>query len=214
MKKSNNIKRFCSVAVALALALGSMLSLTSCNINFGNNLGNKLESPDVNISDELDLPEYIRDLIKLDEVFNYYSYEGVDEEAMKVALLKAYIEATGDIHAEYLDAEEYEQYFSDRAGEFVGIGVSVVNTVITIEGCQYRVICVVNVFKDSPAMEAGLLPGDCVVYVGAGEDRALVDEIGYTEALERVRGVEGTFVDFTVFRPSEESRIFQSAVSI
>ena len=203
MKKINQIKRICAVAVALTLVLCASLTLTSCNINFGSGTNDATDAPDINISDELDLQSYVQDLVKLDEIFKYYSYEGVDEQAMKVALLKAYIEATGDTYAEYLDAEEYEEYFSERSGEFVGIGVSVVNTVITVNGYQYKVVQVVSVFKESPALEAGLRVGDCIVYVGSGDDKALVDAIGYTEAVDRIRGVEGTEACFTVFRPSE-----------
>ena len=201
MKNSNKIKHFCRISTALVLVICTVICFSSCNINFGS--GNKIpESPDINISNELDLPGYVQDLVLLDEIFNFYSYEGVDEQAMKVALLKAYIEATGDYYAEYLDAEEYEEYFSERSGEFVGIGVSVVNTVITIDGYQYKVVQVVSVFKDSPALEAGLRVGDCIMYVGSGDEKVLVDMIGYTEAVDRVRGVEGTSADFTVFRPS------------
>lgn len=202
MKKINIIKRFGAIALAFTLALCACLTLTSCNLKSDSGKNDIAEAPQVNISDELDLPSYVQDLVKLDEIFDYYSYEGVDEKAMKVALLKAYIEATGDTYAEYLNAEEYEEYFSERSGEFVGIGVSVVNTVITVNGYQYKVVQVVSVFKESPALEAGLKVGDCVMYVGSGEDKALVDLIGYTEAVDRIRGVEGTKADFTVFRPS------------
>ena len=202
MKNINRIKRFCTVILVIATVLSATLSLASCNIHITHNNSQETEGPDVNTPEEPTSPSYIQDLIKLDQIFNFYSYDGVDEEAMKIALLKAYIEATGDVHAAYLDAEEYEEYYSDRAGEFVGIGVSVVNTYITVDGYDYKALQIVSVFKDSPALEAGILPGDYVVYVGSGDDRTLIDSIGYTEALERVRGVEGTSVDITVFRPS------------
>ena len=201
MKNINKFKRFAGIALALALVVSAVTSFTACDFSF---IGeeNETVSPNVNISNELDLPEYMQNLVMLDEIFKFYSYEGVDEEAMKVALLKAYIEATGDLHAEYLDAEEYEEYFSERSGEFVGIGVSVVNTVIEIEGYQYKVVQIVSVFKDSPALEAGLRVGDCIMYIGSGSDRVLIDTIGYTEAVDRIRGVVGTSAEFTVFRPS------------
>lgn len=194
-------KHFTSLCLALALMLCAALSLTSCNFIFNDEQQKLPEAPKVEVSDDLELPEYVQGLIQLDEIFNYYSYEGVDEEAMKKALLKAYIEATGDPYAEYLDAEEYEEYFSERSGEFVGIGVSVVNTVINVNGYDYKVVQVISVFKDSPALKAGVRVGDCVMYVGTGSERELVDILGYTEALDRIKGVSGTYADFTVFRP-------------
>lgn len=201
MKNINKFKRFAGIALALALVVSAVTSFTACDFSF---IGeeNETVSPDINISNELDLPEYMQNLVMLDEIFKFYSYEGVDEEAMKVALLKAYIEATGDLHAEYLDAEEYEEYFSERSGEFVGVGVSVVNTVVEIEGYKYKTLQIVSVFKDSPALEAGVKVGDCVMYVGSGSDQVLIDAIGYTAALDLIRGVAGTYAEFTVFRPS------------
>jgi len=207
MKNTNNTRSRIASIVALFLVVCAVFSLTSCNLirpgREEQTTGAPApEAPKVEISSKLDLPSYMQDIIMLDEVFDFYSYEGVDEQAMKKALLKAYIEATGDLYAEYLDAEEYAEYFSERAGEFVGIGVSVVNTVITVNGYQYKVLQVITVFKDSPALKAGVRVGDCVMYVGSGEDRQLVDLIGYTETLERIRGVEGTVAEFTVFRPT------------
>ncbi len=201
MKNMLKNKHFTSLCLALALMLCAALSLTSCNFIFNDEQQKLPEAPKVEVSDDLELPEYVQGLIQLDEIFNYYSYEGVDEEAMKKALLKAYIEATGDPYAEYLDAEEYEEYFSERSGEFVGIGVSVVNTVINVNGYDYKVVQVISVFKDSPALKAGVRVGDCVMYVGTGSERELVDILGYTEALDRIKGVSGTYADFTVFRP-------------
>jgi carboxyl-terminal processing protease len=56
------------------------------------------------------------------------------------------------------------------------------------------------VYPDSPAEAAGVLPGDYIMFVGLGEDRVLVQTIGYTEALNRMRGKEGTECSFTVYR--------------
>ena len=76
----------------------------------------------INQADKSGLPDYVADLVKLDEVFRAYSYAGYDEDAFGELLLKYYIAATGDDFAEYMNAEEYKEYNSDSAGEFVGIG--------------------------------------------------------------------------------------------
>ena len=199
--------RTVGLTLAIVMLACTPIVLTSCNFlpqGYEGDASAQEEqtAPEIIISDKLNLPEYIQDLIELDHIYKYYSYDGIDEQTMKKAMLKAYIEATGDPYAEYLDAEEYLEYFSEKSGEFVGVGVSVVNTVIEISGYKYKVLQIVSVFKDSPALEAGLRAGDCVVYVGGGDERVLVDLIGYTEAVERIRGTEGTAAEFTVFRPS------------
>lgn len=165
------------------------------------------KAPQITISDELDLPDYMRRLINLDELFKYYSYDGIDEEAMTEAILKAYIAATGDVYAEYMTAQELEDYLSDRAGDFVGIGVSIANSEITVNGYTYKALEVVSVFKDSPALESGVKVGDCIVYVGGGDDKILVDTLGYTAALDLMLGDAGTVAQFTVFRPTSKGEI-------
>lgn len=154
-----------------------------------------------------ELPDYIEDLVKLDEIFKELSYEGIDEKEMGAAILKAYVAATGDLYAEYMTKEEYEDYTADNKGDFVGIGVSIVNSTIEVNGYNYKVLEVISVFENSPALENGVQVGDCIMYVGGGEERTLVDVIGYTEALDRMLGEAGTEAKFTIFRPDKSEDI-------
>ena len=126
--------------------------------------------------------------------------EGLDDEAILASVLKGYVAATGDAYAEYFTAEEFAEQTSSQNGEMCGIGVSVVNDILTVDGIPYQVITVANVYPDSPAEAAGVLPGDHIMFVGTGENKTLVQTIGYTEALNRMKGVEGSECAFTVYR--------------
>ena len=126
--------------------------------------------------------------------------EELDDEAIITSVLKGYVAATGDLYAEYFTAEEFKEQTSSQNGEMCGIGVSVVNDVLTVNGMTYQVITVANVYPDSPAEAAGVLPGDHIMFVGVGEDKTLVQSIGYTEALNRMRGEEGSNCVFTAYR--------------
>ncbi len=208
--RSNNkktVRTLISSLCALLILAALMSVFTGCDFVFRNNGGQNggaLTPPGLdtgtNAVDE-ELPEYIKDLITLDEVFKAYSFDGVDEKVMKEAILDAYIAATGDMYAEYLNKEEYEAFFSDRNGEFVGIGVSIVNSEITVNGQSYKVLEVISVFKDSPALENDVRVGDCIMYVDNGGELTLVDTLGYTKALDVMLGEAGTEANFTVFRP-------------
>jgi carboxyl-terminal processing protease len=66
------------------------------------------------------------------------------------------------------------------------------------------VLEIITVMPNSPAEKAGVLPGDRVMYVGVGEDKILVQESGYTEAVNSLRGEKGTEAKFTVFRPQKD----------
>ncbi len=197
-----------TLAVTVAI-LAVLVSFVSCGMLLPGYVQPSQEpvQPVEIIIDAEDIPPYIQELIKLDQVFKTYSYDGIDEEAMSDAVLKAYIAATGDLYAEYMNAVEYEAYNSESAGEFVGVGVSIVNTTIEINGYSYRVMEIISVFKDSPALENGLQVGDCIMYVGAGENRTLVDILGYTEALNQMLGEAGTVAEFTVFRPDKREEL-------
>ena len=189
--------------IAAFMALAVLFTFASCGF-YSVGINGGLLGSDTNLgSTSEDTPEYISDLIALDEIFRMYSYEGVDEEAMRAAILKAYVEATGDLYAEYMTAEEYQSYLDDNAGDFVGIGVSVTYTTIEINGSNYNVLQVISVFADSPAIEHGVQVGDCILYTGIGDDKELVQTLGYTEAISRIRGEAGTLAEFTVLRPDK-----------
>ncbi len=151
---------------------------------------------------KMDVPAYFSNLIKLDAFFRSHSFDGYDNAEMAEAILDAYIAATGDIYAEYLNAEEYKAYFEERNGEFVGIGVSIVNSEIELDGRKYKTIEVISVFKDSPALESGVKIGDCIMYVECEGEMKLVNDIGYDKATDNMLGESGTKAKFTVFRPN------------
>ena len=189
----------CVVVAALTtFALCTLLQMPPENTTPGDGETNKPSTP---IIENSEIPSYFDNLIILDKIFNQYSFDGFDKDVMSEAILDAYIAATGDLYAEYLNAEEYEDYFSDRKGELVGIGVSVVQSNITINGFDYTVIQVISVFKDSPAMENGVMPGDAIMFVKDGDEDKLVHEIGYSQALDLMLGDAGTKAEFTVYRP-------------
>lgn len=198
--------------IAAFVALTMLCTFVACDVfgvGSGSNGSNPLQggaaqngNTTITIDGD-DLPDYIDELVKLDAIFNANSYDGVDSEQMKVDILKAYIAATGDKYAEYMTEEEYESYNSSSRGDFVGVGISIVNTTIDVNGFTYKVLNVTSVYKNSPALENGVQTGDCIVYVGTGDDRVLVSEIGYDAALDKLLGEEGTEAKFTVLRPDD-----------
>ena len=150
----------------------------------------------------------------LDRFFKAYSYHDLSDTEFLSAVLKAYVAASGDLYAEYYTAEEYEELMSDRIGESVGVGISVIQTTVTIGGISYAAMEIVAAFPDSPAVEYGVMPGDLVVYVGVGDSRELVNSIGYSESLNRMRGEKGTLAEFTVLRPRADGSYEEIEFSI
>ena len=134
----------------------------------------------------------------VDQLIRDYAYDGVDQEAMMDAVIKAYVAATGDIYAEYYTKEEFAALTQESQGKMEGIGVSVING--TWE--SYTAIKIIMVYPGSPAEAAGLKPGDLVIALKIQGEYQSVDAVGgYTVAVNHLRGAAGTKAEFLVARP-------------
>ena len=137
----------------------------------------------------------------LDRLFRSASVlESPDREALITSVLKAYVEATGDVYAEYLTEEELQEQVASNNGEMCGLGITVTQGYLIVDGVDYLVISVAYVYPDSPAEAAGVQPGDHIMYVGKGDDAVLVQDVGYANALDLLAGEENTECSFTVYR--------------
>ena len=126
-----------------------------------------------------------------------------DKQALLEAVISAYVDATGDRYAEYYDKEAYAELIASQNGEMCGIGVTVVNDVLVIDGQEYKCITIAGVYQNSPAEASGLLAGDAIMYIGVGEDKQSVHELGYTQALADLKGEEGSMAQFVVCRKTD-----------
>ncbi len=134
---------------------------------------------------------------KLATVLGYFearAYYELDTDAVIEGMLDGVAYGTGDRYAEYYTAEEYAAFTAESNGEMQGIGVNI------IFNADYNAIEIINVMPNSPALEAGLLPGDLILYVGLGENAESVAEIGYTMAVSKLQGLAGTKCEFTAVR--------------
>ncbi|MEE0970377.1 MAG: S41 family peptidase [Clostridia bacterium] len=137
---------------------------------------------------------YEEKLEVIEDIFRYYSYYDLDTEAILDTMIDGFAYGTGDRYAEYYNAEEFALLTAENEGEMQGIGINVVFN------SDYKAIEVINVMPDSPALDAGVLPGDLIVKVGIGENAQNVSELGYNPALASLQGTAGTICDFTVAR--------------
>jgi carboxyl-terminal processing protease len=135
----------------------------------------------------------------INKIFEQYAYVDLNNDIIMNAVMKAYAEATGDKYAAYYTAEEFEALTADSNGEMRGIGINI------IENAEHNCIEVINVMPNSPALEAGVQPGDLIVYVGIGDKRESVAELGYSIAVTRLQGVVDTYAEFVVVRGNNYS---------
>ena len=113
-------------------------------------------------------------------------------ELVSDALTIAYMRAVGDKYASYFNEDEYAEHMSDSQAQYGGIGV----TVTQLEDGYVEVL---SVTPSSPAEAAGILLGDVIIGVN-GDDFV---EIGYSTAINRIRGKAGESVTVTICRGDE-----------
>ena len=197
-KKQVSMSTFVCSIIAACLAV-VMLTVTICNATYKNKLAGSLSGVGNGLS--MDTSDF-SDLALLDMIFKNYTFENMDEEQIRVQLLKAYVNATGDRYAAYYTDEEYAELVnSSMLGNSVGIGVRVIESSVTVGGVEYKAMKVVDVVKDAPAHKAGVLPGDFVVAIGNAQENTTLNVTGYDTALNRLRGEKGTVAEFAAYRP-------------
>ena len=122
----------------------------------------------VSIDEYIDGTYVTKELLdKLKGVAELYSEYYVDDEKIDPDYFLEYIMAGFSAGAEddfghYLNKENYDATMQDIDGEYYGIGISV------IYNKNYNCIEIISVFPESPAIEAGLVPGDLITHVEGG----------------------------------------------
>ena len=122
----------------------------------------------------------------------YYLGE-VDEESLKEGAIKGYIEGLNDPYTEYISKEDMDDYLEDTMGNFVGIGIYMV------QDTESNRIMVLAPIKNSPAEKAGIKPGDLIISVNGEECTA--DQM--TAIATKIKGEEGSTVKLQILRGEE-----------
>lgn len=139
-------------------------------------------------------------LEEIETLMNSYYLEEIDPEQVESYLYKGAVAGLGDIYAAYYTEEEYQSLMDSTNGSYCGIGVEITQNMTT------GIIMITRVFEGSPAMEAGLLPGDILYKVG---DQEVTGE-DLTKVVTCIKGEEYTEVSITILRDGEEDyREFQ-----
>ena len=133
-----------------------------------------------------------KNIQKMIDTYYLYSDE-VKEEELEEAVYDGFLSALNDPYTVYYNEEETKEIRESTTGEYFGIGAGMTQNLQTGE------ITVTNVYKDSPAEEAGLLTGDVLYQV---DDHKIQDQ-DLSEIVSWIKGEEGSEVELYVYRGEE-----------
>ena len=145
-------------------------------------------------------------LVQIKQILGSDFLYDIDDEAVADMVLKGYMYGTGDPYAEYFTKEEFAALMADTNAEMQGIGISVASN------AKYNAVQIIAVFPESPALEAGVLPGDLIAYVKVDGEYQSVSELGYTMALSALQGEAGTRAEFKVLRGDDYSESVEFSI--
>jgi len=97
-----------------------------------------------------------------------------------------------DPHSSYMDAKSFADMQIQTKGEFGGLGIEV-----TMEDGLVKVVSPID---DTPAAKAGIKPGDYIAAI----DNTPVQGMALNDAIDKMRGPEGSKVTLTVLRQGQK----------
>lgn len=144
-------------------------------------------------AEEIDKEKFETDVEFMKKVIYFvlenYQYEVSQEEILN-GLYDGFFNVLDD-YSVYYTPKEYQAMLDDTAGEFIGIGVQIIDS--------NNQIVVVTPLPGSPALEAGIKAGDIIKYVD-GYD---ITGVTSSQASLLIRGKEGTHVKIGVIRENK-----------
>lgn len=119
--------------------------------------------------------------------------EEPDAKKITESAAEAMVQSLGDPYSVYITPEQRKQFDESLRGQFSGIGA-----VLSMEEDQ---LTIQTPMPDSPALKAGIKPGDVIVEVDGQPTKGW----DITKAVEHIKGEDGTIVELTIRRGEVET---------
>lgn len=136
-------------------------------------------------------------LNKYRKIIDKYYLGDIDEEKLKEGAIKGYIEGLDDKYTEYISKDDMQEYIADTTGNFVGIGIYMVQDTNTNR------ILVLSPIKGGPAEKAGIQPGDYILEVDGVEYKG--DQMSVAAA--KIKGEANTKVKIKVLETTKQKNM-------
>lgn len=191
MEETRGQRIYKSIMLVIVTAIVTAIITTS--IMYKTNLKNEALSSEKVENTQLTNSNIAYTLTNFKRIIDKYYLGEVDEQKLLEGAIKGYVDGLGDQYSEYYTPEELEEYKEETLGNFVGIGIYMVKDE------ERNLITVLTPIKDTPAYEAGILPGDIIYKI----DGATYTGDQMSEAAKKMKGDIGTKVKLELIRDTE-----------
>ena len=196
MKEEKYLKRQRIYKIIMLVVLTAFVTFISTTIYISNKyeLGSSGKTISSLLTQSSEEDSLTKSLKSIEELMKKYYLNDIDEQKAIDGAIAGYVNSLGDEYTEYIPAKEMQEYTEQIMGNYVGIGIYMV------KNTEKNTIDVLAPIKESPAEEAGILPGDSITKV---------DEVEYTgddmtAAANAIKGQEGTKVKLEILRGEEK----------
>lgn len=125
----------------------------------------------------------------------YVDSKELDNEKIVHGAIRGMLNTLEDPYTRFFDKEESKEFLEDVSGYYEGLGMEV--------GLRNGDLTVISPIKKTPADRAGIRSGDLILKI----NDQLTDNMGLEEAVDLMRGEEGTKVTLLVGRDQETEEI-------
>ncbi len=168
------------------LLYGFLVTGLSLNLFFGARI--YLQSAEAAGKDDiypnLELYSRVLELVRKD----YVDGQRLSYQDLVYSSLRGMV-STLDPHSEFMEPVKYTELRKDTEGAFGGVGIVI--------GIRDKTLTVLEPMDDTPAMRAGILPGDRVLLI----DGRTTEKFKLDDAVKRLRGEPGSEVEIRISRP-------------
>lgn len=141
---------------------------------------------------EYDTIDRYRRLDEVREILKTDYYEALDEEQLVLGAVRGMLSSVGDPYTFYYTPEEMLEMAERSQGVYEGVG-------LLLSADKEGMLVVLRIFEDSPAIEAGVKPGDVVLAID-GEPVSAQDARQMDEAIQMIRDANGAALELTLRR--------------
>ncbi len=131
--------------------------------------------------------------------------EDVPIDTLMTGAVKGMVGSLGDPHSIYMDPKMYKEFMIETEGSFGGVGIVI--------GVKDKMLIVVSPIEGTPGEKAGIKSGDQIIKIDGKDTK----DMALDEAVNQIRGPEGTQVTLTIQRANEQIKdytLIRSSIQI